>query len=76
MEPLRRILQGVAHLSFHAAHLDHLSGGDQAGLLASLIIVVALARGALLPDSRTEPVAVADLAVVEIDQLAQRLDPP
>jgi hypothetical protein len=35
-------------VSFHAAHLDHLSGGDQAGLIASLIIVVALAVAALV----------------------------
>lgn len=41
------IVQGVGHLTFHAAHLDHLSGGDQAGLLASLIIVVVLAVGAI-----------------------------
>ena len=41
------IVQGVGHLAFHAAHLDHLSGGDQAGLIASLIIVVVLAVGAI-----------------------------
>ena len=40
------IVQSVAHLGFHAAHLHHLSGGDQAGLLASLIIVVVLAVAA------------------------------
>ena len=41
------IVQGVGHLAFHAAHLDHLSGGDQAGLIASLIIVVVLAVAAI-----------------------------
>lgn len=41
------IVQGVAHLGFHAAHLDHLSGGDQAGLLATLIVVVVLAVAAI-----------------------------
>lgn len=41
------ILQGVAHLGFHAAHLDHLAGADRAGLLASLIVVVALAIAAI-----------------------------
>lgn len=40
------IVQSTGHLAFHAAHLTHLSGGDQAGLLASLIIVVALAIAA------------------------------
>lgn len=42
------IIQGVAHLGFHAAHLDHLSGGDQIGLIASLVIVVVLAITATL----------------------------
>ena len=41
------IVQGVAHLAFHAAHLHHLSGGDQAGLLGSLILIVVLAVAAL-----------------------------
>ncbi|MGH9270528.1 MAG: hypothetical protein ACRDZ2_04580 [Ilumatobacteraceae bacterium] len=42
------IIQGVAHLGFHAAHLDHLSAGDRTGLLASLVIVVVLAIAAVL----------------------------
>ncbi len=42
------IVQSTAHVAFHAAHLTHLSGGDQAGLLASLVIVVALAVAACL----------------------------
>jgi hypothetical protein len=41
------IVQSVAHVGFHAAHLHHLSGADQAGLLASLIIIVVLALAAL-----------------------------
>lgn len=41
------IVQGVAHLGFHSARLDHLSGGDRAGLLASLIVVVVLAVAAI-----------------------------
>ena len=48
------IVQGIGHLAFHAAHLDHLSGGDQAGLLVSLIIVVVLAVAAIAyPTTRT-----------------------
>ena len=48
------IVQGVGHLGFHAAHLDHLSAGERAGLLASLIVVVVLAVGAILyPTSRS-----------------------
>ena len=47
------IVQGVAHLGFHAAHLQHIPGGDQAGLLASLIVVVGLALAATIyPTSR------------------------
>jgi hypothetical protein len=42
------IVQSVAHLGFHAAHLHHLAGGDQAGLLASLVIIVVLAVAALV----------------------------
>jgi hypothetical protein len=49
------ILQGVAHLSFHAAHLDHLSGGDQAGLLASLLLVVLLAVAAIFYPTARPP---------------------
>lgn len=41
------IVQGVGHLGFHAAHLHDLSGGDQAGLLASLIVVAVLAVAAV-----------------------------
>jgi len=47
------IVQSVGHLAFHASHLDHLSGGDQAGLLASLLIVVVLAvAGIFYPRAR------------------------
>ena len=42
------IVQGVAHLGFHAAHLQHMPGGDQAGLLASLTVVVGLAVAAMI----------------------------
>ena len=42
------IVQSVGHLAFHVAHLEHLSGGDRAGLLASLIIVVVLAVAAIV----------------------------
>jgi hypothetical protein len=50
------IVQGVGHLAFHAAHLDHLAGSDQAGLLLSLIVVVGLAVAAILyPAPRTAP---------------------
>ena len=50
------IVQGVAHLGFHAAHLHHLPGGDQAGLLASLIVVVVLAVAAILyPTASSRP---------------------
>ena len=41
------IVQGVAHLGFHAAHLHHMRGGDQAGLLAALAVVVGLAVAAI-----------------------------
>lgn len=48
------IVQGVGHLGFHAAHLHHLSGRDQAGLLASLIVVVVLAVAAVFyPTARS-----------------------
>jgi hypothetical protein len=48
------IVQGVGHLAFHTAHLDELSGGDQAGLLFSLMVVVGLAVAAILyPATRT-----------------------
>jgi hypothetical protein len=70
------ILQGVAHLGFHAAHLDHLSGGDQAGLLASLIIVVALAVAALFYPTAGPNASQWGLGGRRDDQLAQRLDPP
>jgi len=49
------IVQGVGHLGFHAAHLQHLPGSDRAGLVASLIVVVVLAVAAILfprPDRR------------------------
>lgn len=41
------IVQGVGHVGFHAAHRQHLSGGERAGLLASLIVVVVLAVAAV-----------------------------
>ncbi|MCU1364903.1 MAG: hypothetical protein JWN39_542 [Ilumatobacteraceae bacterium] len=41
------IVQGAGHLAFHSAHLMHLSGSDQAGLLVSLIVVVVLAVAAV-----------------------------
>ena len=48
------IVQSVGHLAFHAAHLGHLSGGDRAGLLASLVIVVVLAVAAIFyPTTRS-----------------------
>lgn len=37
------LLQGVAHLAFHANHLDGLSGADGGGLLVSLAVVPVLA---------------------------------
>jgi hypothetical protein len=42
------IVQGIGHLAFHVAHLDDMSGGDQAGLLVSLIVVVGLAVAAIV----------------------------
>ena len=42
------IVQGLAHLGFHAAHLHHMQGVDQAGLLASLTVVVGLAVAAMI----------------------------
>jgi hypothetical protein len=48
------IVQGIGHLAFQAAHLDHLSRADRAGLLISLIIVVVLAVAAIFyPTTRT-----------------------
>ena len=49
------IVQGVGHLGFHAAHLQHLPDGDRAGLLVSLIVIVVLAIVAMFyprPDRR------------------------
>lgn len=47
------IVQGVAHLAFHAAHLHDLPGGDQVALIATLAVVPVLAAAALRsPTSR------------------------
>lgn len=49
----------VAHLAFHADHLDGFSTGDKVSEIVSLAAVVVLAVVLLLPDRSPRPISVS-----------------